>query len=62
MKKDFNDFKKTIPNEKSTAISNEIINKLNNSDVELNVVEYQRSYNAMFTMKLLEEYHNWLNN
>jgi hypothetical protein len=60
--KDFTDFKATISQEELKNISNEITDKLNKIKPELDIVEYDRSFNFSITMRLLEEYHRWLNN
>jgi hypothetical protein len=62
MVKDFNDFKKTISEKDFKLISNQITEKLNATTPSLDVFEYERSFNLSLTMRLLEEYHKWLNN
>lgn len=60
--KNFSDFKSTISQEDLLKISNEITDNLNKIEPQLNVIEYNHSFNFSLTMRLLEKYHNWLNN
>ncbi|UFH63890.1 hypothetical protein [Clostridium cadaveris] len=60
--KNFSDFKSTISQEDLLKISNEITDNLNKIEPQLDVIEYNRSFNLSLTMRLLEKYHNWLNN
>ncbi|MGG7144830.1 hypothetical protein ACQPVP_15410 [Clostridium nigeriense] len=59
--KNFKDFQSTMNQEKVKEISNEIINKLDNTNHQLGEIEFERSYNFSLTMRLLKEYHKWLN-
>lgn len=61
MKKDFIKFKSNISPEKLKYLSDEITTKLNAINPELDPIEFERSFNFSLTMKLLEEYHEWLN-
>lgn len=61
MNKNFDDFKSIITNKKIEEISNEITNKLLEIDDEFDELSFERSFNLSLTMRLLNEYHNWLN-
>lgn len=61
MKKNFIEFKSNISPEKLEYLSDEITAKLNTISPELDLFEFERSFNFSLTMKLLEEYHEWLN-
>lgn len=58
MNKDFNEFLQTISQEEINSIQNDILNKIEDD----NVFTAERTLNLSLTLKLLEKYHNWLNN
>lgn len=67
MGKNFDDFKKYVATLDTQAIQDSIIAELNELEKALDMSEIDtliwrtRSFNAKLTMKMLEEYHNWLN-
>lgn len=68
MAKDFSDFIKYTKTLNMQEIQDSIINELNEHAKENNIPDDQffiwhmRSFSCKLTMKMLEEYHNWLNN
>lgn len=65
--KDFEDFKKYI-NQNGQAIHNDIVNSVNSKIESLNISDnldeheaYRRAWVEIGFMKLIEQYHNWLN-
>lgn len=58
MKKDFNGFLQTISQEEINSIQNDLLNNIEDD----NVFTAERTLNLSLTLKLLEKYHNWLNN
>lgn len=68
MAKDFSDFIKYIKTLDTQEIQDSIVNELNEYAKQNNIpdedffVWHMRSFNSKLTMKMLEEYHNWLNN
>lgn len=67
MAKDFSDFKNHIKTLNIQEIQDSIITELNDYATKNNIPEdmfaiwHMRSFNSKLTMRLLEEYHNWLN-
>lgn len=65
--KDFNEFREFMQTLDRSKIQDQIIDELNQYADEYNIPDDQflvwhtRSFSAKFTMKVLEEYHNWLN-
>lgn len=58
MNKNFNEFLQTISQEEINSIQNDLLNNIEDD----NVVTIERTLNLSLTLKLLEKYHNWLNN
>jgi len=58
MKKDFNEFLQTISQEEINSIQNDLLNNIKDD----NLFTVERTINLSLTLKLLEKYHNWLNN
>lgn len=67
MNKDFEEFKKYWHTMDAQSIQDSIIVELNEYADEHNIPDddrfiwSMRSFNAKLTMKMLEEYHKWLN-
>ncbi|WP_302653801.1 hypothetical protein [uncultured Clostridium sp.] len=59
--KNFKEFETAMNPEKIQQISNKIIDKLDKINPKLDEFEFERSYNLSLTMRLLKEYHKWLN-
>lgn len=58
MNKNFNEFLQTISQEEINSIQNDLLNNIEDD----NVFTIERTLNLSLTLKLLEKYHNWLNN
>lgn len=67
MAKDFSDFVKYTKTLNAQKIQDSIIDELNEYAEQNNIPDedfflwHIRSFNYKLTMKMLEEYHNWLN-
>lgn len=66
-KKQFSDFEAYLSTLDIQAMQDSIVDELNEREKQMNMSETEaliwrsRSFNAKFTMRMLKEYHNWLN-